>query len=244
MKKIITSFVFILFINIVAFGQQTFTVYSDEELTSVISNNDTLTVIADSSSQVSFDFFAYLKNNTSSDLDVHIALQPIYISDDNILQLCYGGTCFTSLYCDGTIPVASPGELHITLYYTSSDTQANIVQVNIYNNSKGDTSRFYVRYKHQDTEASFNPMMPTLKVSKPFPNPANEFVKFKYSNPTGDNAYLTIYSILGDPIISKKINNSNGILNINTSKLKTGYYIYTVSINNRKIITNRFLVKH
>ncbi len=244
MKKIIFYFTFIFILNALASAQSTYTVYSDEELNQMISNNDTITIIADSSSQVSFDFFAYLKNNTNADLNVHIELQPIYISPDNMLQLCYGGTCFTTLYCDGVIPATSPGELHITLYYTSSDTQVNIVKAMIYNNTKGDTSTFFVKFKSKNTTSFYNPQMQSFKISKPFPNPANEFVKFRYSNFNSNNANITIYSILGDPITSKKISNNNGILNINTSNLKTGYYIYTVSVNDKKIITNRFLVKH
>ncbi len=243
MKKIIFVSAFVLIFNIITFGQ-TYTVYSDEGLTQQISNSDTLTIIADSSSQVSFDFFAYLKNNTSADLNIHIELQPIYISSDNLLQLCYGGTCFTTLYCDGVIPATTPGELHITLYYTSSDTQTNIVKATIYNNSKGDTSVFFVKFKSKNTTSFYNPITQSIKISKPFPNPANEYVKFRYSNVNTKDATLTIYSILGDPITSKKFNDNNGILTINTSNLKTGYYIYTVTVNNKKIITDRFLVKH
>jgi hypothetical protein len=223
---------------------QTFSIYSDEQATSSIFNNDTITVNADSAGQVTFDFFGYIKNNTPTSLNLHIEIQKVYVSEDNLVQLCFGGVCYTTLYCDGSVDASAIGELHITLYYTADDTAANIIKVTVTDASKGDTSVFFVKYQPQKTSANLLTSSQAIYFSKPFPNPADAFVKFSYKLPETKRGTLTIYSILGDKIEMKNIISGKEYISINTSTYKTGYYIYILEIDNKKVLTDRFLVRH
>ncbi len=242
MKKIIL--LAIVWFTAVNTYSQSFTVYSDEQASNQILNSDTIIVNADSAGQVTFDFFGYIKNNNPTSLNLHIEIQKMYVSEDNIVQLCFGGVCYTTLFCDGTIDGSAIGELHITLYYTANDTTANLIKVTVTDGSKADTSVFYVKYQPQNTSAIATVKPQTIYFSKPYPNPADAFVRFSYNIPSEQDGILTVYSILGDKIETKKINSGKQSLSINTSAYKTGYYIYILEINNKKVITDRFLVRH
>jgi len=241
MKKIIFL---VIFLPVVAFSQTAFNIFSDSAETNIINNNDTIVIVGDSANQVTYDFFSYIKNNTTNSMNLHIEMQKIYVSENNLLQLCYGGVCYNSLYCDAAINPNTSEELHISLYYTSSDTQANIIKVSIYNQTKGDTSVFFVKYKKSATASFMNPFVNSFKISKPYPNPADKFVKFDFYNTKPGENHITFYSILGDKITSKEIEGNRGTIIINTSNFKTGYYIYTVTLDGKKVKTDRCLIRH
>ncbi|OXA76189.1 Por secretion system C-terminal sorting domain-containing protein [Flavobacterium aquidurense] len=57
-----------------------------------------------------------------------------------------------------------------------------------------------------------------------FPNPAKTFVSFSFSN-ENYNALVSIYSVLGQKLIEKKITNQNPILSVEA--LDSGLYFYT-----------------
>ncbi len=243
MKKIII-FIVLLYMGIIL-NAQSFNVYTDENCTSIINNGDTITINADSSGQISYEFFGYIKNNTPTDLSIHIEMAKILVSEGNLLQLCFNGVCHNSLVCDGTVGVASPEELHITLYYTASDTASNIIQVTVMpTSSKGDTSIFYVKFKPAAATSNNILSSPKIFVSKPYPNPADEYVHFKYNIVPQNETYIIIYNILGNEILRKKLSQNEGIVTINTTNFRNGYYIYTLKYGSKKITTNRFLVKH
>ena len=244
MKKIIILIISLFFaLNI--FSQSFSILTPDEQGYAPISNNDTIVISADSASQITYNFIGYIENNTSSTINVHIEIEKIYVSEGNLIQLCFNDFCHNTLYCTENVDASSLSELHISLYYTADDTLSNIIKVTITDiDSKSDTAVFYVKYKPLNTTANTSIGITKNYFSKPYPNPADNYVKFSYNIKEISQANLTIYSILGKKVYYRTLNNREETISINTSKYKTGYYIYVIEVDNKKIITDRFLIKH
>ena len=77
---------------------------------------------------------------------------------------------------------------------------------------------------------------------KAFPNPANQFCKIAYDVKEDSEIYL--YNIIGERIESYHINTGSGSINIDTSNLKNGTYIYQGVCKSNVITSNYLIVNH
>ncbi len=84
-----------------------------------------------------------------------------------------------------------------------------------------------------------------IEISEAYPNPAAHYIQFDYRL-TDRNAEgkITVYNLLGSVLGEYKLNNYDNRLQIPVDKLKAGIYFYTISINNKSLITKKFIVKH
>ena len=77
-------------------------------------------------------------------------------------------------------------------------------------------------------------------LSKPYPVPASEFVNFDYNFNT--DAQLIVYDITGKVVLQTTLNQKQNQLRISVKNFNTGIYYYSLLINNKKKITNKFIV--
>lgn len=84
-----------------------------------------------------------------------------------------------------------------------------------------------------------------LWVSNAYPNPADEFVEldYQFSGMNGE-ASLGLLNILGAPVAEHKLDRSDRKIRIATRDLPTGYYLYRLSVDGKKVATKRLLVRH
>jgi len=83
-----------------------------------------------------------------------------------------------------------------------------------------------------------------ITVSNAYPNPADESTEIDYQFTSPGDARLTMLSVLGTPVGEFTLEQGDRKLRINTRTLSTGYYLYQLSVDGRKVATKRLLVRH
>ncbi|SOD80144.1 T9SS type A sorting domain-containing protein [Spirosoma fluviale] len=83
-----------------------------------------------------------------------------------------------------------------------------------------------------------------LWVSNAYPNPADDVAEIDYQfNGTGD-AKLVLLNVLGAPVAEYELERNERKVRIGTRLLDTGYYLYQLSVDGKKVATKRLLVRH
>lgn len=112
-----------------------------------------------------------------------------------------------------------------------------------------------IAYPYQFTNFTFDVLDPNsveeaevnyeFGVSQNYPNPANEYTQIEYSLPSNGDVQLTIFNLVGEKKIDRKLSAKKGINThkINTNELSNGIYLYTVQSGDRKL-TKRLIVQH
>ena len=84
-----------------------------------------------------------------------------------------------------------------------------------------------------------------ITVSNIYPNPANDFTSVDYSISSSVNsANLIFYNTLGSQVGTFELDKFDKKLKIQTTDWETGYYLYQLNVDGKKLITKRLLVRH
>ena len=84
-----------------------------------------------------------------------------------------------------------------------------------------------------------------LWVSNAYPNPADDAAELDYqiTGPVND-AKLTMLNVLGAPVGEYVLDRGERKVRLATRDLATGYYLYQLSVDGKKVATKRLLVRH
>lgn len=84
-----------------------------------------------------------------------------------------------------------------------------------------------------------------LWVSNVYPNPADDVTEVDYqiSGPVGE-AKLILLNVLGAPVGEYGLDRGDRKVRIVTRDFATGYYLYQLSVDGKKVATKRLLVRH
>ncbi len=83
-----------------------------------------------------------------------------------------------------------------------------------------------------------------IDVSNIYPNPATDVVNINYSFMQADvRAKITIRNVLGSVVAEEELSPQAKQIEIQVNEYTAGLYFYTLSINNKSVITKKFLVK-
>lgn len=84
-----------------------------------------------------------------------------------------------------------------------------------------------------------------IEISEAYPNPAVHYIQFDYRmTDRMSEGKITVYNLLGSLVGEHRLNNYDNRLQIPVDNLKAGIYFYTISVNNKSLITKKFVVKH
>lgn len=84
-----------------------------------------------------------------------------------------------------------------------------------------------------------------LWVSNVYPNPADDVAEVDYQfNGAVSEAKLTLLNVLGTPVSSHELDRNDRKVRIATRNLNTGYYLYQLTVDGKKVATKRLLVRH
>ncbi len=84
-----------------------------------------------------------------------------------------------------------------------------------------------------------------IEISEAYPNPATYYIQFDYRmTDRNSEGKITVYNLLGSVVGEHRLNNYDNRIQISVDNLKAGIYFYTISINNKSLITKKFIVKH
>ena len=87
-----------------------------------------------------------------------------------------------------------------------------------------------------------------LWVSNAYPNPADDMVEldYQFTGPVAE-AKLALLNVLGTPVSGYEqieLQHSDRKVRIVTRPLDTGYYLYQLTVDGKKVATKRLLVRH
>ncbi len=84
-----------------------------------------------------------------------------------------------------------------------------------------------------------------IEISEAYPNPATHYIQFDYRlTDKMSEGKITVYNLLGSMVGEHRLNKYDNRIQIPVDNLKAGIYFYTISINNKSLITKKFVVKH
>ena len=83
-----------------------------------------------------------------------------------------------------------------------------------------------------------------LWVSNAYPNPADDVAEVDYQFSGAGEAKLVLLNVLGTPIAEYELERNDRKVRIGTRLLDTGYYLYQLSVDGKKVATKRLLVRH
>ncbi|RYF61265.1 MAG: T9SS type A sorting domain-containing protein [Cytophagaceae bacterium] len=83
-----------------------------------------------------------------------------------------------------------------------------------------------------------------LWVSNAYPNPADDVAEVDYQFSGAGEAKLVMLNVLGAPIAEYELERNANRVRIGTRQLDTGYYLYQLSVDGKKVATKRLLVRH
>jgi hypothetical protein len=81
-------------------------------------------------------------------------------------------------------------------------------------------------------------------VSNAYPNPADDVAEVDYQFSSPGEAKLVLLNVLGAPVAEYELERNEHKLRIGTRLLDTGYYLYQLSVDGKKVATKRLLVRH
>jgi hypothetical protein len=82
-------------------------------------------------------------------------------------------------------------------------------------------------------------------LSRPYPNPANDYASFDYDLPgTVNTAFLCIKNILGKEVQRIALDQASGKAIVNTSVLPAGLYLYSLILDNSVTPARKLVVTH
>lgn len=144
-------------------------------------------------------------------------------------------TIFTSGHEEQGLLLQCPDSGYAVALYTSVDVGGYKTQP-----SQGYYDFWFVKFNDTSAVSSIEDMQSGSFNLKLFPNPSNERMLVKLSNPAGEEVSLNIYNTMGELILTQKIN-STAI--IQTKNFPNGiYFLQATSIKQHTRI--KFVVKH
>lgn len=83
-----------------------------------------------------------------------------------------------------------------------------------------------------------------ISLNTPYPNPADNSMSFDIDLISGETGSLTIHSVVGKEIFNASIPANQKKINLNTSGMNNGVYIYSIKDGKKSVKTGRFVISH
>jgi len=186
-------------------------------------------------------FYAHIQNISSNDIQTLVCKQVIYENGLAGNSFCYGPHCYSSDTSNFPVTI-NAGDIDSSFDATIIIASAGVSQI-IYTfwdkNNSSDNVSVTVNYdiatsiKLNDAQANY--------LSKPYPIPALNDIYFDYH--IDSPAEINIYDITGKTILKKLLNTSQNKMGISIKNFKPGIYYYSLIMGDKKIKTDKFIVK-
>ncbi len=185
-------------------------------------------------------FYAHIQNTSVQDIQTIVFRQVVYENGSAGNSFCFGPHCYTSDTANFPVTIVS-GDIDSSFDATYLIADAGISQIIYTFYDKNNTSdKVSVTVNYDITTAIIAGNLQKNFLSKPYPVPASEFVNFDYHFDA--DAQLMVYDITGKVILRTILNPKQNQLKIPVKNFNSGIYYYSLLINKKKIITNKFIV--
>ena len=203
-----------------------------------ITNGETVTAYYDvSDPNVEAEFVVTVASQNSNDFRFQILSTDQGENASNYVCTNFG-LCYPPTATDIQIELLDDQTRELQLHFIpNGDTvDATVVYRITEVGNTSNTVLFKVLYKGVIT--GVEELNSNIKIEA-YPNPANQFCTIAYD--VKEDLEIYLYNIIGERVGSYHINTGTGSINIDTSSLKNGIYIYQ-AVCKSKIITNNYLI--
>lgn len=202
----------------------------------------------------------HIQNLTGATKSFALKVEKNYVPYNNSgLAVCFGTACFSaSATVSGTQTInngvgddilanANYTDLKVSpvtwMWAPSVDSAVWIVTVYDANNPSDEVVSTIVWKTGNAPTSVANIDAENVKLSA-FPNPASEKLTVLYSvKGSFDNVNIDLYDVLGQKLISRQLNNSNGETRLDVSSLRAGVYFYAIKVDGQTIKTERVIIQ-
>jgi hypothetical protein len=191
--------------------------------------------------------FIFVRNTTSSPIDVMVKKVEISLISGSVNTFCWG-LCFApNVY-------VSPDPKTINAFTTDSTDFSGHYSPLTFAGASVIRYVFYVQANPSDSvcvNVTYNALEvgvhnQTAKniLSGAYPNPANNTVNFEYSLNTENAGSVIIRNLLGSVVKKSVLTSAEGKLSIFTGDLPEGIYFYSLDVDGKTMITRKLIVRH
>lgn len=220
---------------------------------------DSLLKVITSDFDIEHDFDATIKNASSNSMVVFIREIEKSLAPDHGMNVCFAGQCNpspqgvllnkrtdTTRIASGATLTGPAEDLHIQYFPNNKNGVSNVkFRIENFNN---DRDFFDLHFKVTTTNTvsiAKTLSRPQADLSNAYPNPASGTTEIKYQLPPHHKrAYLNVYDVLGKEVHREEIEDPSGKIGLNVRNYNSGLYFYSLTVDDKKILTRRLIVNN
>lgn len=194
--------------------------------------------------------YIFVTNVSSTPKALLVKKEEIFLIPDTYNSFCWNDLCYPPFVYVAENPIVlAPGtttsavEFYGT-YAPENNPGTSQIRYTFYDaDNTNDSVSVVVHYIASAVGIEKPPFTQKVKISKPYPNPANASVSFDVNFPSEVNeAVLTLRNILGSVVLQYTIAERKGTVNLPITHLNEGIYFYSLQVNNNTQMENGRLV--
>ncbi len=246
MKNLILFFISTFLLTSLTFGQGLVLLDTDEnEVT-----GDTLEIPGDAD-ESPIQKIIFLRNDTDEDIHIMARRIDIDLLSGTVNTFCWSGSCYDPGTDVSQVPMTlAPGQVSTeddfyVYYYPQGQEGSTVLEFEFFSENEGDfdTVRVTLVFITEQTTGIAGASNPSWSLSSPAPNPARDFTRFNYELPVGTrNASIVIRTITGSLVKETPLDPSASSLRIDTSSFRNGIFLYSLVLDDRVVVTQKFVV--
>ena len=186
-----------------------------------------------------------IRNNTSETMKILIEKEIIQDLEGVMNSFCWGMCYGPDVFVSPTAGEVAPGgvntdDLSFHALYEESVFGDVIIKYYAYEERNPDQRiSIIVRFRKSGESVAEN----LVELGHAYPNPASSVVHFNYGLTAGDNVSVSIYNLLGQEVLSQKLNSLQGMVTISVVDLNEGIYFCNLVVNGQALKTEKFVVR-
>ena len=156
-------------------------------------------------------------------------------------QMCAGENCYTTDTING-LRIEAGESIDLSIHIEFSPEGYSYDSYEIFVNGDEANKLTFVAHYYSPQYIGVGTLENTNYTVNVYPNPARSIINFDYN--LSNNSYITIHDVTGKQIKKINLQDNFGKETMDISSFNNGIYFYNVFVDNQKISTNKFIVRH
>jgi len=223
-----------------------------------LKNKDNSAVVTNTSQSVSgpvtateINFNIEIENASTSQIVVRAKRLELVSVNGTKNGFCFGFTC--NEYTSGSTPIANmpqdslilaPGAKDglTKLQHIPQNVQGTATYRGVFWVSGNPTDSAYVDVTFSTWATGIETNKTESNFVEAYPNPAQNTINIAYNSLNPQNTSIAVYNVLGEKVREITKLNKDGVSSVDLSSLEAGVYFYSMIVNNKTVITKKFMV--
>ena len=186
-----------------------------------------------------------IRNNTSETMKILIEKEIIQDLEGVINSFCWGMCYGPDIFVSPTAGEVAPGGVNVddlSFHALFDEETFGYVLIKYYAYEERNPDQrisIIVKFHKSGVGVAEN----VVELGHAYPNPASSMVHFNYGLSFGDNVSVSVYNLLGQEVLSQKLNSLQGVATISVADLNEGIYFCNLVVNGQALKTEKFVVK-